>query len=75
MTALQARVRRFIADQPAGTTTNREVYERFGTLRRRNVHAAVLALANDGHIVLSEAARLSLPHAFIDGRPVIGVEL
>ncbi len=65
MTPLQAKVRRFIADRPNGTTTDGEVYTHFQTTRRLpqgTVHAAFLALANAGAIVMSEAGtRYSIP--------------
>lgn len=76
MTPLQARVCRFIADRPNGTATDGEVYAHFETTRhlpQATVHSAVLALANAGEIVMAEAGtRLHIPHAFIDGKPVIG---
>jgi hypothetical protein len=46
---------RFVADQPGGTTTDRDVYTHFGRLPAGTVHNALLVLANAGRIDLSEA--------------------
>lgn len=74
MTPLQARVRRFIADRPDGTATVEDFNQR--NFAPVGYIDALAALATDGHVVVSEnGTRYTIPHAIVDGKPVVGVRL
>lgn len=74
MTPLQARVRRFIADRPDGTATVEDFNQHnFAPIGYTD---ALAALATDGHVVASEdGKRYTIPHAYLDGVPIIGKRL
>lgn len=76
MTPLDANVCEFILAQPFATATACQVREHFANEPADTINGALQFLADRDYLVVTEAGtRFSIPHAFIDGRPVIGAQL
>ena len=73
MTPLDANVCRFVMDQPFATATASQVRDHFATEPAEAIDGALQFLAEMDYFVVTEAGtRFNIPHAFVDGKPVIG---